>query len=206
MFDHYRSYLEKKLTPKRLEHSLGVMRVMDELSSVYHLDRSQAVAAGLLHDAAKDLSPEEIGQIIAEAEIRFYYPCDRDYTLYLHAPVGAHLVARQLNISDPLVLDAIEMHTFYGGGVNFEHPLVWCLRFSDLLEPSRNWSDVRVLRNGAPRLRDAVYAGRMQEGAFLQTGYLIQWFDEVGMPVHPNIRILHQKLAARLALDDTFLR
>jgi HD superfamily phosphohydrolase YqeK len=172
---------------------------------VYHLDRDQAVTAGLLHDAAKDLTSEEYEQIVIDAGIQIYYPCDRDYTLYLHGPVGAQLVARRLNISDPLTLDAIKLHTFYGDGEYFEHPLVWCLRFSDLLEPSRNWHDVRVLREGAARLRKTVYSGRMAEGAFLQTGWLIQWFDEDGKPVHPNMRKMYQKLANQLNLDEKFL-
>ena len=53
--DRYRPFLEQVLTPMRLRHSLGVMQVMGELAGVYGLDRDTALAAGLLHDAAKDL-------------------------------------------------------------------------------------------------------------------------------------------------------
>jgi HD superfamily phosphohydrolase YqeK len=35
------------------------MQVMSELAEIYALDRTQALVAGLLHDAAKDLSAAE---------------------------------------------------------------------------------------------------------------------------------------------------
>jgi HD superfamily phosphohydrolase YqeK len=55
----YFPQLEASLTPARLRHSLGVMQVMGELAPVYELNREQAMIAGLLHDAAKDFSPEQ---------------------------------------------------------------------------------------------------------------------------------------------------
>ena len=59
-------------------------------------------------------------------------------------------------------------------------PICWCLRFSDLLEPTRDWSKVRWLGKGVVRLQEAAYAGRLAESAFLQTGWLIQRFGEAG--------------------------
>lgn len=203
--DRYLPFLEKVLTPKRLKHSLGVMQVMGELAGVYGLNRQQALAAGLLHDAAKDLPPEQIKTIRQQAKIEIRWPCDDDYVLYLHGPVGAAFVRQELGLDDPLILEAINLHTFSADGEYFDHPLVWCLRFSDILEPNRNWSMVRVLRKGAGRLRETVFAGRLAEGAFLQTGWLIRWFEEIGYPVHPNIYRAHQALSAQLNLDDHYL-
>jgi predicted HD superfamily hydrolase involved in NAD metabolism len=188
---HYTAFLEQVLTPPRLQHSLGVAQVMGELVEVYHLDQEQASTAGLLHDAAKDLSPEQQAQLIAESGIELTYEEERDYNLYLHGPVGAYFVGRELGITDELVLDAITMHTYCGEGKNWDDPLVWCLRFADLLEPARDWSRVRWLREGEPKLRKLVYTGRMAEAACLQTGMVIEWFDSAGMPVHPNMRRAH---------------
>ena len=55
----YLPFLELNLTPARLRHSIGVMHVMTELAEIYSLDLAQAQTAGLLHDAAKDLEPEQ---------------------------------------------------------------------------------------------------------------------------------------------------
>ncbi len=201
----YLPFLEQVLTPNRLRHSLGVMQVMGELAEVYELDREKALAAGLLHDAGKDLSPSQIEQILAEAEIEISSESERDYVLYLHGPVGAFFVHKELGIADPVILDAISMHTYHGYGGNLTSPLVWCLRFSDILEPNRNWSGIKWLRENTVRLRKTVYNGCMAEAAFIQTGWLIKWFDEDEMPVHPNMRKIYRELSQQLNLDDSFL-
>lgn len=192
-------FLERVLTPARLQHSLGVMQVMGELAPIYALDEEKALTAGLLHDAAKDLSSAQIEKIVVEAQIEFRDPCEHDYVLYLHGPVGAFYVHKELGIADPDVLEAIYRHTWFGEIGTFEPPLVWCLRFADILEPNRRWDGAaRAIRDGAPRLREAVFAGKLAEAAFIQAGTLIQFFEDTGQPVHPNYGRVRGELAVRL--------
>ena len=202
--DHYLSFLTQVLTPKRLQHSIGVMQVMEELAEVYALDRDTAVLVGLLHDAAKDLAPAQQTALMRESGIELHHACESDWGLYLHGPAGAYLIRKQLGISDALILDAIAMHTYFGGGKNFDAPINWCLRFSDILEPNRDWRDVRLLRRGVRKLREIVYAGRLDEGALLQTGWLIEWFEEEGKPVHPNMERVYHELSAKLEVPPDF--
>lgn len=54
-----REKLEKKLTQKRYEHSLGVEYVSGCLAMVYGADVEKALTAGLLHDCAKCLTGDE---------------------------------------------------------------------------------------------------------------------------------------------------
>ena len=196
----YLSFLEKVLTPARLQHSLGVMQVMGELADIYALNREIALGVGLLHDAAKDLNPSQRERMIEEAAIEIHYPCEHDYVLYLHGPVGSYYIHKELGINDSLSLNAISRHTYYGNGKDFDSPMCWCLRFSDILEPTRDWSKVRWLQEGTPRLREAVFAGRMEEGALIQTNMLIKWFEEEGKPVHPNMRRVYRELSIRQRL------
>ncbi len=198
-YDRYMSFLEKELTPARLQHSLGVMQMMGELSDVYDLDREQALTAGLLHDAAKDFSPTRQEQAVKEANIAIHYPCDWDYGLYLHGPVGSYFVQKELGIMDRLILDSITMHSFYGGGENFSAPFTWCLRFSDVLEPNRNWIKFPWSQEKFLFLRKTVYDGCLEEAAYLQTKWLIQMFEEQNYPVHPNMRRVCQELAPRFS-------
>ena len=202
----YLPFLEKVLTPKRLEHSLGVMQVMGELAEIYDLDREKALIIGLLHDVAKDLSPDQQEQLIEEGDIQTQHECETDYVYYLHAPVGSYFVQRELGITDELILDAITTHTYYGNSPYFNNPHCWCMRFADLLEPNRNWNREKLLLQGAKRLKKMVYAGRLAEGAFLQTGMLIEWYKAKGVPVHPNMCQVKQELAAQLNVDDSFLK
>ncbi|MDP1615629.1 MAG: bis(5'-nucleosyl)-tetraphosphatase (symmetrical) YqeK [Methylococcales bacterium] len=207
MFDQslYKPFLEKVLTPSRLAHSLGVMQVMGELAEVYHLDRDKALTAGILHDAAKDLSVEKQNELIKTGNIQVSHECETNYVLYLHGPVGSFFVQEELNIHDELVLDAIAGHTYFGDSPHFEHPLSWCLRFSDILEPTRNWEQEIIIWNCAKRLRELVYAGLMKEGAFLQIGCLLKWYEEKSMPIHPRMREIKQVLGKELDLNDAFL-
>jgi predicted HD superfamily hydrolase involved in NAD metabolism len=198
------AFLEPLLTPPRLRHSVGVMQVMGELAGVYALDHAAAMAAGLLHDAAKDLAPERQLALAEEAGIAFVHPCER-HPVYLHAPVSACVVATGLGVSDAPILEAIAAHSFSGRGAldeaplgaSFEAPLTWCLRFADILAPTREWK-------GMQKFRSVVYAGRMAEAALLQSGWLVEYFPEIGVPIHPQIVRNVEVLSAELGVDEAF--
>ena len=92
MDDHpYYPFLESVLTPARLAHSLGVMQVMGELAEVYGLDQEKARTIGLLHDAAKDLPPDQQEKFIVEGNIRTEDPLTSNYE-YTHGLVGSTLI------------------------------------------------------------------------------------------------------------------
>jgi predicted HD superfamily hydrolase involved in NAD metabolism len=199
LITRYTPFLEQQLTPRRLQHSLGVMRVMGELAPIYSLDPETALVTGLLHDAAKDLPPEQVQQIVGEAGIQTGEPCEQNYELYLHGPVGAYFIYKELGISDEIILDAIRLHTYYGKiGPTFNSPMAWCLRFSDILEPGRNWVDAPPMREGAPRLRELVYSGHLIEGAYVHLDMVIKMFEEKGMPVHSNMRRIRHEFSLQL--------
>lgn len=198
-------FLEEVLTPSRLAHSLGVMQVMGELAEIYQLDQEKALTAGILHDAGKDLPVEKQNELIAAGNIQIDHECETNYVLYLHGPVSSFFVQTELGIHDKLILHAITGHTYFGNSPYFDHPLSWCLRFSDILEPTRNWEKEKIILNCAKRLRELVYGRQLKEAAFLQTGCLIKWFEEKGMPVHPRMRSIKQVFGKSLNLSDVFL-
>ncbi len=107
----YLPFLQQVLTPMRLQHSLGVMQVMGELAGVYGFDQDTALAAGLLHEAGKDLDEARARALAEEAGIKVRCPADSDYGRYLHGPVSAYFVAKELGVGDRLLLDAITTHT-----------------------------------------------------------------------------------------------
>ena len=197
----YTDYLTGVLTPPRLLHSMGVMDTMTELAGIYALDPDTALLTGLLHDAAKDLPEAHWQAIVIEAGIEIQHPYEQNNSLYLHGPVGAALVSKELGVHDPLLLEAIATHTFMGGGPNFDHALMWCLRFSDLLEPNRNWSQTPCMRDGMPMLRATVYAGQLAEAANLHTAMVIELFESQGFPVHPNHRRKLAGVGGRMTVE-----
>jgi predicted HD superfamily hydrolase involved in NAD metabolism len=194
--DRYSSFVEGLLSPRRYQHSLRVMQCMAELAKIYSLDRDQAMVTGLLHDAARDMSDVQLLAMAQEAGIELSDPCER-HPVYLHAPVGAYLVSRELNITDDRVLDAITAHSHASHGRYFDAPLSRCLRFADVLEPGREWP-------GSNALRNMVYGGRDEEAALLLCGWLIEFFQEQCIPVHPNLLKHFHELSDKLAVNESF--
>ena len=159
LLDRYLPFLNSLLTRSRLQHSVGVMRVMAELTLTYSLDRARAMTAGLLHDAARDLSLEDQLALAEEAGIELRDPCEQ-HPVYLHALVGAYLVAKELGITDRPILDAIAAHSYARIGPDIDTPLSQCLRFADILAPNHSWL-------GMKKLEGVVYARLTQEAALL---------------------------------------
>jgi predicted HD superfamily hydrolase involved in NAD metabolism len=201
MHDHpYYLFLESVLTPARLTHSLGVMQVMGELADVYGLDQEMARTIGLLHDAAKDLPPDQQAELIVEGNIQTEDPFASNYE-YTHGLVGSTLVQRALGIRDPLILDAITTHTFFGNSPNFHHPLCWCTRFSDIIEPNRDWRAEKRIQDLDLQLKELVYDGKMLQAARIYTETILQWFIEKDRPLHPNFYQVKAQLGAQMSDD-----
>jgi predicted HD superfamily hydrolase involved in NAD metabolism len=196
----YYPFLESVLTPARLLHSLGVMQVMGELAEVYGLDQEMARTIGLLHDAAKDLPLVQQEEFLLEENLRKDHPFESNYE-YVHGLAGSAFVQRELGIHDPLILDAITTHTFFGNSPYFHHPLCWCTRFSDIIEPNRDWCAEKRIQTLDVLLKELVYDGKIFQAAQIYTETIIQWYIEKDRPVHPNFYQVKAELGALMSDD-----
>ena len=192
----YQPFLSRLLTPDRLRHCERTMHFMDTLAGIYELDRSRAMIAGLLHDAARDLEPERQLGLAEEAGITLSCDCER-HPVYLHALVGSYLVSRELGVSDDLIVDAIATHSYAGRRENYDAALSRCLRSADLLAPVHDW-------NGRQKLETMVLAGQLEKATLLQTSWIMEFFNEHDVPVHPNLSRIVEELSARLSVGPEF--
>lgn len=194
------TYLKPRLSEKRFQHSVGVMQTMDKLADIYNLDKEQATTAGILHDIAKELESDQYKKIIKDAKIEIRCKEDKNFHFYLHGPVGAYLAEKELQIKDPVILNAIETHTFYGVfDEQFNTRLNWCLHFSDILEPNRDWHQVKWLHDHGDELANTIYSGQLHKSIVFFTGGIIEWFENDNLPVHPNIYRAYAEYAKTLA-------
>jgi predicted HD superfamily hydrolase involved in NAD metabolism len=184
----YYSYLTQRLSQARLQHSLGVMQVMDALAPLYGLDPAAAHIAGLVHDAGKELPMLRMVEIAQVMNFPLDDPGNRD-PLYLHGPCSAYVVQHEMGINDPLVLEAIFRHSYVGNGTVQSPVFCWCLRFADMLEPGRDWDDLRQ------RIQPLVFAGQMGEAAHEMMNWLIPFLNNLEVIPHPSQRVLQRKLA-----------
>ena len=180
--------VERELSPTRLEHSLGVMQVMSELASIYALDESVAMTCGILHDVAKEFPLDRQLDVAREKNIPLSSEYDQ-HPLFLHGPVGACYIVDELGITDPVILDAIVHHSYFSETTALSPVLCWCLRFADILEPTRNWMNIKE------QLRPAVYSGNVKEGAYQLIRWAISFHESMSIPVHTNMHRVSQELS-----------
>lgn len=138
-----RSELERRLSPHRVAHSLGVVHLASRLSSRFGVDEEAAIIAGLGHDLAKadPLSAQRlaageaaarwprIGIVVTamESEPRFG---DK----ILHGPAASFLLFDKFGVRDADILEAVAFHSSASPAMS---PLASVLYIADKLEPGR---------------------------------------------------------------------
>ena len=133
MRDRIIRWLEKNVSPYRLQHILGVESTCIELAQCHRLDKQQAAQAGLMHDLAKFFPPQKLLKIAARANISVDRVC-AEHAHLLHAEVGAVVAQQEFGVNDPEILNAISNHTL--GSPHMSK--LSCLVFiADVIEPNR---------------------------------------------------------------------
>lgn len=129
--------LKKKLSAKRYEHTMGVEYTSACLAMRYGADMEKARMAGLLHDCAKYLSPEDK---LFECE-RYGIPVsdyERKNPELLHAKLGACFANKLYDINDPEILSAIIWHTTGCPEMSLLDKIVFV---ADYMEANRNQAE-----------------------------------------------------------------
>ena len=151
-----------------------------------YLPETAALTAGILHDIAKEFTPDDLIQWADENNIALNSEYDK-MPLFLHGPVGACYLAQKLGMNDSIILEAISRHSYFGDGIALSPSFCWCLRLADLIEPSRNWEELKI------QLKPFVYSGELGEAAYLLMMWIIPFHESASLPVHPNMhRVFHE--------------
>lgn len=134
--------VKKQITEHRYKHTLGVMETALELAEQYGEDKKKAELAAIFHDYAKFRDKEEMRSIILSEHM------DQELLRYnselWHAPVGAFLVEKEVNISDPEILNAIRYHTSGRAGMTLLEKIIYV---ADYMEPGRHFPGVDEVRS-----------------------------------------------------------
>ncbi|MBQ9156381.1 MAG: bis(5'-nucleosyl)-tetraphosphatase (symmetrical) YqeK [Eubacterium sp.] len=125
--------LKKLLKKSRYEHTLGVEYTACCLAMRYGADMEKAGLAGLLHDCAKYLSPQELltyGKLYGLS----ISPYEKASPELLHAPVGACIAREHYGIEDEEILSAIRWHTTGRPHMSLLEKILFV---ADYMEPNR---------------------------------------------------------------------
>lgn len=133
--------LEQVMSRKRLQHVLGVEQTARALALTHGYDPERAGLAALLHDYAKELPDQGFLDLIAEHQL------DPDLKVWgnnvWHGLVGIYQIQKDLGITDPELLRAIEVHTVGSAEMSLLDKIVY---MADYIEPGRDFPGVEIAR------------------------------------------------------------
>ena len=133
MRDRVLAWLADNVSPRRLQHIVGVEQMSIELARCHQIDEEKAAKAGLMHDLAKFFPADKLLHI-AQSEGIDIDPVCANHPHLLHANVSAVIAREEFKIDEPEILDAISNHTL--GSPHMSR--LSCIVFiADALEPNR---------------------------------------------------------------------
>ncbi|MGX6971263.1 bis(5'-nucleosyl)-tetraphosphatase (symmetrical) YqeK [Vagococcus bubulae] len=145
--------ISRQMSEKRFQHVLRVEKKALELAEKYHVDKEEASIAALTHDYAKERSDDEMIDLIKSHDF------SNDLLDYgnaiWHGVLGAYLVEKELDITNPEILDAIRLHTT---GAKEMTELAKVIYVADYIEDGRDFPGVIEARECANRDLDEAVA------------------------------------------------
>ncbi len=162
-FEHVLVQMKDRMPEKRYIHTKGVAMTAVHLAKKYGEDIDKAELAGILHDSVKYAEKEWLREKIISEKMD---PKLLEYHHELwHAPVGSYVAEHEFQIHDEDILNAIKYHTTGRAGMS---PLEKIIYISDMIEPSRNYPGVELLREKAETdLEDAMVSCMVHSMTFL---------------------------------------
>ncbi len=160
----------------RLAHSLSVMVTCIKLAACHGEDMLKATLAGLLHDCGKELSLEEMQNILMEKKENFSEQMWNSSAL-LHSYAGAQLCKKLFMVEDEEVLIAIENHTT--GAVPMKR-LEMIVFLADGIEPMRqSTAKLEKIRKMAKE--------NLEKAFLMSVCYSIETMRQSGKTIEPTI-------------------
>jgi len=137
--------LTKRLSPKRLRHSIGVSQTAESLAVRFDCDKEKARLAGLLHDLAREVP---VNDLLPRAQAFGIVVCDIESAepILLHAPLAAKMVQAEFGIDDAEIIQAIIVHTTGALNMTLLDKIIY---LADAIEPGRSFEGADEIRKMA---------------------------------------------------------
>ncbi len=189
--DEIKEYLKKNLSEKRFNHTIGVAETAQSLAEVWGADSSSAFLAGLVHDCAKELPySKTVERLTGEG-----YKQEDDFTMLVHAPMGAIVAKEEFGIEDNDVLNAVRYHTVGRPCMSLLEKIIY---IADFIEPGRSFKEAEILRELACKDLD--------KAVLAEADMVIKWNIDRGKEIHPDTiitRNYYLKLTKEVKINET---
>ena len=163
------------MSEKRYNHSLGVMKRIEELANIYGVDVEKAKKVGIAHDIAKEMTKQESLKYAYENNIELD-EIEKEIPYLLHGKIGADMAKRLYNF-DKQMQKAIIYHTIGNPEMDM---LAKILYAADKTEENRNFAqyDIEYERNLANT--------NIDEALIFMLGETIKFGIDTKKLIHPN--------------------
>ena len=109
--------VRSRLSDKRYEHTLNVKKMAVKLAKRYGVDEDKAALAALLHDSAKEISKDEMRELMRQYPQYAEGGEERPNPVW-HGICAAILARTQWGVEDEAILSAIACHTAGKAGMS----------------------------------------------------------------------------------------
>jgi len=107
--DQIRKEIERRLSPKRFDHSCRTAEIALRYADELGYDRSKAEIAALLHDVAREYTPEQAEEAAQKYSVRLSR-YNIEFPPSIHALIGAAVAENEFGITDREILNSIRNH------------------------------------------------------------------------------------------------
>ena len=166
--------VRERLSDKRFEHTLRVMKEAKKLAPILGADAEKANIAALLHDVTKHMPAHEQLNYCEKAGI-ILGVVEKNEPKILHAITGGLLARDLCGIEDEDILNAVRYHTTGRAGMS---PLEKTIYLADYIEEGRDFP-------GVDGLRKAVYED-INKGLLKAFDNSIWEVMQKGAMIHPD--------------------
>lgn len=132
--------VRKRLSPKRLSHTLQVQKEAVKMAERYKCNIKQASVAAILHDMCRDYSLYELNQYVKKYNLDNIYLNNKSLA---HAKVAAKLMGDEYNILDQEIINAVSYHTTGKENMTLLEKIIY---LADVIEPNRHFDGVDEIR------------------------------------------------------------
>ena len=175
-----------RLSDKRYEHTINVKKMAVKLAKRYGADEEKAALAAILHDSAKEISKDEMREIMRQYP-QYAKGGESRPTPVWHGICASILARTQWGVEDEAILSAIACHTAGKPGMSKLDKIVY---LADMTSAERDWPGVNKLRKLELKDLDAAMLAALK-----QTNDFVL---SQGKPLDPVSKAAYDDIKARV--------
>ncbi len=147
------AWLKTHLKAPRYNHIVAVAKEAVILAKLYGIEPQKAALAGLLHDAGKSLTKQEMVIYVQKNKLKIkdFFALSKFAPALLHAEISAHIASQKFGIKDKEILQAISRHTLGAKNMTVFDKI---LMISDMCAKGRKPQDIKLIKSALKKSLD----------------------------------------------------